>query len=177
MMKRMVLAALAVLALAGGAIGLMRVDAGGQDDGICPDFTSDKVVLVADILHVVSKYHTGDPAADLTSDGIVLVDDILTVVRSYREVCSFPTPLATAYDFSQAGGGIPPGYTSHQQFAGDWLDDHQLNHSNGGEAAQQGEGVTWINAGCAVSSEPDCAVSESSTITIHTDGSVDVVVP
>jgi len=45
-------------------------------------------VTIADILYVVSKYHTSDPAADLNGSGTVLVDDILISVGEFNALCT-----------------------------------------------------------------------------------------
>jgi len=42
---------------------------------------------VSDILYIVGKYYTSDPAADLNSSGTVLVDDILIAVGQYFSQC------------------------------------------------------------------------------------------
>ncbi len=54
----------------------------------CADFNGDGRVTVADILYVVSKFHTSDPAADLDGSGLVLVNDILIAVGEFSMLCT-----------------------------------------------------------------------------------------
>ncbi len=54
----------------------------------CADVVgNDHQVLIEDILYIVDKYFTNDPAADLNGDGKVLVDDIVIAVAEYYQTC------------------------------------------------------------------------------------------
>ena len=80
----------------------------------CADFNGDNRVLIQDILYVVQRYFTTDPAADLDDDGIVTVNDILIALSQYGITCprrrqARITPQRTRELFGEgelvAGGG------------------------------------------------------------------------
>ena len=48
---------------------------------------NDSTVTIADILYVVQKYNTSDPAADLDGSGLVNIADVLIAVNEYGKTC------------------------------------------------------------------------------------------
>ena len=130
-MKRIGIAILTLvlgwLAVAGMWQAVGGASAGAPDDGMCPDLTGDKQVLVADIIYVVNDYYETESPADLDGSGQVQVLDILLTVTSYYEICTFPTPGPDTFGY---GGSAPPPWNTDDVFAEDVFDDGELNYSN-----------------------------------------------